>query len=145
MATLKPDETFLVWKNYRAFRSLKDGFFAMERFRETGVTYRSLTEFIDTSKPVGRAMFYILNIFAELEGEIIAERTRAGLDAAYRNGKILARRCKPSCNQVAWGASSAYGAGPDERRHCTRAMHLIGRTLRRSVASFAAEGPSRLR
>lgn len=50
MATLKPDETFLVWKNDRAFRSLKDAFFAMERFRETGVTYRSRSSLTPRSR-----------------------------------------------------------------------------------------------
>lgn len=77
-------------------------------------------------------MFYILNIFAALEGEMIAERTRAGLDAAYRNGKILARRCKLSCNQVAWGASSAYGAGAGR----TKALHACYAPQRAHTAPF---------
>src|SRR5262245_14170821 len=56
LATLQRGDVFLVWKNDRAFRSLKDSVLTMERFRDLGVTYRSLTEFIDTSTPVGRAM-----------------------------------------------------------------------------------------
>src|SRR5690554_2410053 len=66
LAALAPGDTFLVWKNDRAFRRLKDAFVAMEHFKALGVTYRSLTEFIDTTTPIGRAMFYILNVFAEL-------------------------------------------------------------------------------
>ena len=141
LAALQSGDTFLVWKNDRAFRSLRHAFFTMEHFRELGVTYRSLTEFIDTSTPIGRAMFYMLNVFAELEREMIGERTRAGLDAARRSGKILGRRCKLSREQVAWAREALRQ--PDQTGVAVaRALACSPRTLRRSLESFAAEGSS---
>lgn len=141
LAALVPGDTFLVWKNDRAFRSLKNAFVTMERFREIGVTYRSLTEFIDTSTPIGRAMFYILNVFAELEREMIAERTRAGLDAARRNGKVLGRRCKLSHEQITWARETLME--PDQTNEgVARLLSVSSRTLRRSLASMAQESPS---
>jgi DNA invertase Pin-like site-specific DNA recombinase len=59
IAALSPGDVFLVWKNDRAFRSLKDAILTMEFFQSMGVTFHSATEFIDTSTQMGRAMFYI--------------------------------------------------------------------------------------
>jgi Resolvase, N terminal domain len=50
------------------------------------------TAAVDTSTPMGRAMFHIAGAFAELEREIIRERVKAGLQNARRRGKRLGRR-----------------------------------------------------
>lgn len=133
LAALRPGDTFLVWKNDRAFRSLEDAFVTMKRFRGMDVTFRSLTEFIDTSTPIGRAMFYVLNVFAELEREMIVERTRAGLDAARRSGKALGRRCKLSHDQIAWAREALKQ--PDQTNEAiAQTLSVSARTLRRSLA-----------
>jgi DNA invertase Pin-like site-specific DNA recombinase len=41
-----------------------------------GIEFASLHEAVDTSTPMGRAMFHIAGAFAELEREIIRERVR---------------------------------------------------------------------
>lgn len=44
---------------------------------------RSLTEpMIDTTIPMGRALFGIVTVFAQLRGDTIRENTRLGLDHA---------------------------------------------------------------
>lgn len=136
LAALQPGDTFLVWKNDRAFRSLKDAFVTMEHFRNVGVTFRSLTEFIDTSAPIGRAMFYVLNVFAELEREMIVERTRAGLDAARRSGKVLGRRCKLSRDQIVW-AREVLKQPYQTSEGIAQILSVSPRTLRRSLALVA--------
>ncbi|EDN0014521.1 recombinase family protein [Salmonella enterica subsp. enterica serovar Poona] len=50
----------------------------MEELRERSVNFRSLTDSIDTSTPMG----HIMGALAEMERELIVERTRAGLEAA---------------------------------------------------------------
>ncbi len=62
-----------------------------EEFQQLGVELVSLTEGIDTSTPTGRALFGMCGVFAQLEADLIRERTRAGLDAARRRGKKLGR------------------------------------------------------
>ncbi|EAN4376920.1 recombinase family protein [Salmonella enterica] len=54
----------------------------IEELRERGVNFRSLTDSIDTSTPMGRFFFHIMGALAEMERELIVERTRAGLEAA---------------------------------------------------------------
>src|SRR5262249_37941425 len=64
---------------------------ALDEFRALGIEFVSLHEAIDTSTPMGRAMFHIAGAFAELEREIIRGRVRAGLQNAPRRGKVLGR------------------------------------------------------
>ena len=46
---------------------------------------------IDTSTPAGKLLFNVLAAIGEFEGDLIRERTLAGLDAARRRGKKLGR------------------------------------------------------
>lgn len=57
-----------------------------------GVTLRSVTEAIDTSTPSGRAFVGILSVLHALEAETLSERTRDGLEAARRQGRVGGRR-----------------------------------------------------
>ncbi|MFI06117.1 recombinase family protein [Salmonella enterica] len=62
----------------------------MEELRERGVNFRSLTDSIDTSTPMGRFFFHIMGALAEMERELIVERTRAGLEAARaQTGRLI--------------------------------------------------------
>ncbi|MEE8113344.1 MAG: recombinase family protein, partial [Nitrososphaerales archaeon] len=51
----------------------------------------SYQENIDTSSPLGSAIFTIISDVAQLERDIIAERVKAGLRRARENGKKLGR------------------------------------------------------
>ena len=52
-----------------------------------GVSFRSLTEAIDTTTPGGRLIFHIFGALGQFERDLIRERTRAGLDAAMARGR----------------------------------------------------------
>ena len=64
----------------------------MTKFEEKGVKFKSITEpFIDSTDKSSHSEF-IINIFdalAQLERDIIIERTKAGLESARRRGKVL--------------------------------------------------------
>jgi DNA invertase Pin-like site-specific DNA recombinase len=62
-----------------------------EELRELDVELVSLREGIDTRTPTGRAMFGMCGVFAQLEGDLIRDRTVAGLKAAQRRGVQLGR------------------------------------------------------
>ena len=89
---VRDGDTIVVWKLDRLARSLIHFTNLMTNLKEKGVRFRSITEpFIDTTEKSSHSEF-IINIFAalaQLERDIIIERTKAGLESARRRGKIL--------------------------------------------------------
>lgn len=96
---LRNGDVIVVWKLDRLSRSLKDLLVIMEKIDKAGAGFKSLTESIDTTTPAGRMMMQMVGSFAEFEREMIRERTKAGLDAARKEGRIGGRRPKLSKNQ----------------------------------------------
>jgi DNA invertase Pin-like site-specific DNA recombinase len=75
----------------RLARSLANMAQLGEELQALGVELVSLHEGIDTRTATGRAMFGMCGVFAQLEGDLIRERTVAGLKAARRRGVQLGR------------------------------------------------------
>jgi len=92
LRTLKAGDTLVVWKLDRLGRSMRHLVMLTEELRERGIGFRSLTDSIDTSSPMGRFFFHVMGALAEMERELIVERTRAGLAAAREKGRIGGRR-----------------------------------------------------
>jgi DNA invertase Pin-like site-specific DNA recombinase len=76
----------VVWRFDRFARSVKQLVLALEEFHSLGIDFISQQEALDTSTPVGRAMFTIIAAMAELERDVIRERTAAGLEYARQHG-----------------------------------------------------------
>lgn len=85
--TLRTGDEFVVWRLDRLGRSLPDLVGLLVRFQERGVTFRSLTEGIDTSTPLGQCAFIMAGWFAQCERDIIRERTLVGQAQAAAAGK----------------------------------------------------------
>ena len=81
----------LVWKFDRFARSTKHLLAALEEFNYLGIRFISVQDQIDTSSPMGKAMFTIIGAMAELESALISERVTAGMQAAKARGKKLGR------------------------------------------------------
>ena len=88
---LRKGDVLVVWKLDRLGRSLRHLIDLVDGLRERGVDFRSLTDQIDTATPTGRFFFNVMGSLAEMEREVIAERTRAGLDAARAAGRTGGR------------------------------------------------------
>ncbi|ECG6539128.1 hypothetical protein E2M49_19245, partial [Salmonella enterica subsp. enterica serovar Frintrop] len=91
---LKRGDTLVVWKLDRLGRRMKHLIALTEELRAKGVNFRSLTDSIDTSTPMGRFFFHMMGALAEMERELIVERTLAGLAAARAQGRVGGRRPK---------------------------------------------------
>jgi DNA invertase Pin-like site-specific DNA recombinase len=85
-------QTVLVWRFDRVARSVKHLVTALETFRGLNVGFVSMQEQIDTSAPIGQAMFTIMGAMAQLERDLIRERIHGGLRKARAEGKRLGRR-----------------------------------------------------
>jgi len=81
----------LVWKFDRFARSTRHLLSALEEFDHLGVRFISVQDQVDTSSPMGKAMFTIIGAMAELESSLISERVTAGMAAAKARGKHVGR------------------------------------------------------
>ena len=88
---LRPGDVVVVTKYDRLARSLKDLLKIVEAIEAKGAGFRSLAEDIDTTTPAGRLVFHVFASIAEFERGRIAERTREGLEAARKQGRVGGR------------------------------------------------------
>jgi DNA invertase Pin-like site-specific DNA recombinase len=84
-------DAVVVWRFDRFARSTKHLLLALEEFRSLGIQFISYQENIDTSSPLGQALFTIVSAVAQLERDLIRERVSAGVRNARANGKQLGR------------------------------------------------------
>ncbi len=84
-------DTVLVWRFDRFARSTSHLINALHEFRHLGIDFVSYQENLDTSSPLGEAMFTIIGAMAQLERDIIRERVKAGVARAKDKGKTLGR------------------------------------------------------
>ena len=79
---VRAGDTVVVWKLDRIARTLKS----------KEVNFVSITESIDTTTSLGKFFLQINGAFAELERNLIVERTNAGLQAAREQGRVGGRK-----------------------------------------------------
>jgi len=100
LADLREGDTLVVWRLDRLGRSVLDLARIVGELEHRGVSFRSLTENIDTSTASGKLMFHMLASIAEFERNLIQERTQAGLAAARARGRVGGRKPKLDAKQI---------------------------------------------
>jgi DNA invertase Pin-like site-specific DNA recombinase len=103
-----------VWKLDRLGRSVKGLVDLVGELAQQGVQFHSLTDGIDTTTPHGRFFFHMMASLAQMERELIAERTKAGLDAARRRGRMVGRKRRMTPSKIE-SAKQLLGGGMSPR------------------------------
>jgi DNA invertase Pin-like site-specific DNA recombinase len=115
---LRPGDTLVVWKLDRLGRSVKDVLTIADDLHERGIGVRILTGKLSGSySPTGEGKFFftMMAAFAELERDIIHERTMAGLAAARAQGRNGGRPTVMDADKLAAArARRARGESPTE-------------------------------
>jgi DNA invertase Pin-like site-specific DNA recombinase len=98
-------DTVVVVRVDRLARSLSHLLQVIERLEGIGAHFKSLSDPIDTSTPQGLFALQVLGAAAELERALIRERTKAGLQAARKRGRVggnpaLRRRDPGACKKM---------------------------------------------
>ncbi|WBW63472.1 recombinase family protein [Klebsiella electrica] len=84
---LRPGDVLVVWKLDRLGRSVRDLITLVSELQQRGVNFRSLTDSIDTSTAAGRFFFHVMSALAEMERELIVERTDCRADSCRAGGE----------------------------------------------------------
>lgn len=89
---LRAGDTLMVWRLDRLAGTQTLAIETINDLHDRGVQIKSLTEpDIDTTTPMGRALFGIVAVFAQLRVDTIRENTRAGLARARAEGRVGGR------------------------------------------------------
>jgi DNA invertase Pin-like site-specific DNA recombinase len=91
LSELRSGDVVVVAKYYRLARSLKDLLGIVDLIQSRGAGFRSIGEDIDTTSPAGRLVFHVFASIAQFERERIVERTKEGLEAARKRGRVGGR------------------------------------------------------
>ncbi|MBS5933742.1 MAG: recombinase family protein [Clostridiales bacterium] len=82
-------DTVIVYRIDRISRNIVDFANLLNLFDEHNVKFISATEQFDTSSPMGKAMIYIIMVFAQLERETIAKRIQDNYRFRSSSGKYF--------------------------------------------------------
>ncbi len=122
----------LVWRLDRWGRSVTDLLITLTELEHLGVGFVSLTEALDLTTPVGRAMVGLLAVFAEFEREVLRERVRAGLAHARQNDKRLGRPLTAALHADQVRKLRCAGLSKSE---ISRRLHIGRTSVRRILAA----------
>ena len=136
-------DVIVATKGDRISRNLRDLLNLAATLAEHGASIATADGTFDTTTPVGKAMTQMQGVFAELERELIAQRTREGMAAAKAKGVRLGR--PPIGYMVEDGRlvpDPSKAAELERRRAIAERIEQMqgeGMTLRQIAEAFTAE------
>lgn len=89
--SLNKGDVLVIYKLDRIGRSLDDIVTIHNRLKLLSVELVSINDHIDTTTTMGKAMFGMTAVFAELERNMLSDRTKAALQTLKDNGVKLGR------------------------------------------------------
>ena len=118
LSHLREADTLVVWKLDRLGRSVKGLVDLVNELETQKVHFQSITDGVDTKTPAGRFFFHVMASLAQMERELILERTRAGLEIARSQGRVGGRKRQMTEGKVqAARKLLASGTPPHEVAH----------------------------
>jgi DNA invertase Pin-like site-specific DNA recombinase len=109
---LRKDDILIVNSIDRLGRTAKQLIDLFYELKQKGINFRSLTEgVIDTTTPMGEAVFQIMAILKGMEVSILIERTNQGLEAARARGRKGGRKPGSYNKVTAAAAATLYQKG----------------------------------
>ena len=92
LKVMRPGNVLVVWKLDRLGRSVLGVLNTLKALEDRGIGFRSITETFDTTTPLGRMGLTMAAMFAQLERDMISERTKTGVKRAMDNGVKFGRK-----------------------------------------------------
>jgi DNA invertase Pin-like site-specific DNA recombinase len=105
---------------------------------ERGVGFQSVVEAIDTTTPTGQFFLHVTGAFAELERNLIRERTMAGLASARQRGHYGGRP-KAIAPETFAMALQLYEARTTSVQHICRRLGMARRSFYRYLATHQGD------
>lgn len=132
LAAVRPGDRLAIWRIDRLGRSIVPILSVITELNERGAGVLSLSENCDTATENGEMQAIFLAVVAHMEHRAIVRRTRAGVEAAARRGKLRGGRPKMSPAQIS-EAKSLMDGGTMNADDIARRYHVGRSTLFRNV------------
>ena len=100
LEVLRKNDTLVVWKLVRLGRTVKELIDLVNQLHQKDIHFKSINDNVDTSTPDGCFFFHVMASLAQMERELLAERTKAGLAAAKAKGRIGGRKRKMTESKI---------------------------------------------
>lgn len=100
LEVLRKNDTLVVWKLDRLGHTVKGLIDLVNFLHQKEIHFKSINDNVDTSTPAGRFFFHVMASLAQMERELMAERTKAGLAAAKAKGRVGGRRRKMTPSKI---------------------------------------------
>ena len=128
----------MAWSVDRLGRSLQDLVGFLSELHALRIDLFLHQQGLDTTTPGGKAMFQMLDVFAEFERSMIQERVRAGLRRAKEEGKKLGRpRLAPDLENRILDALKARKTTGDSVRKIAARFGVAASTVQTISRPFA--------
>ena len=141
---LRNCDTLVVWRLDRLGRSLSHLIETVTRLAGEGIGFKSLTEQLDTTTPGGKLVFHLFGALAEVERDLIRERTQAGLRAARARGRTGGRPRKLADPKTLALAQKLYADGETDIATICQTLGISRATLYRALKSTSPQTEERL-
>ena len=86
---LRPGDTLVVWRLDRLARNARELYDRLDQINAAGAQFKSLQENFDFTTSMGQFVLGILGLVAQLEAQMTAQRTKAGMAALKDRGFLL--------------------------------------------------------
>jgi len=131
----RPNDTLAVIRLDRLGRSLKELLETVDDLKAREINLISLKERIDTTSAAGELVFHVFGAIAHFERRLISERTKDGLAAARKHGRVPGRPPLPT--ETISALQDLIGAGKSISQ---AAKHLgIGRSTAYKIISKTSQ------
>lgn len=128
---LRVGDLLVVQSIDRLGRSLVEVAQTLKALHEKGCDLKILSMDIDTRNPMGRFIFGVMAAFAEMERELIRERTLSGLAAARARGRTGGAKKQVSDDQIR--AAIARLAGGEMKRDVAASLNITRQGLDKRI------------
>ncbi|WP_047523907.1 recombinase family protein [Microbacterium sp. ZOR0019] len=136
---LRPGDTLLVRRLDRIAGSEKMAIETINELHDRGVNIKSLTEpDIDTTTPMGRALFGIVAVFAQLRVDTIRDNTRRGLAHARSQGRVGGRPTVMTPERI--GEAALMRSQDKSVAHIARVLGVGESSVRRALEKYDRDG-----
>ena len=106
LGKLRAGDTLVIWQLNRLGRTVKQFLPLIKDFEEKGIHFVSLQEKFDTSAPMGKFVHGVFCAMAQMELDVISERTKTSTIAATRRSRFSGR--KPKENTIVENVLKMY-------------------------------------